>query len=121
MFFWVSLPRLERLLNARQYRHLRHTVLRIDTAALLEEYAAVVQLAPYNTGSMQVPAAPKRGPDIFTDLADYPYDEWAAKRGRNREPVVELTVKDAVPDIAKFVTRVEIWAGGRPVELLYER
>jgi hypothetical protein len=44
VFFWVSLARLERLLNARQYRHLRHTVLRIDTAALLEEYAAVVQL-----------------------------------------------------------------------------
>ena len=39
VFFWVSLHRLERLLNARHYRHLRHTVLRVDTAALLEEYA----------------------------------------------------------------------------------
>lgn len=53
----------------------------------------MVRLTPYHTGSTQVPAAPKRGPDIFTDLADYPYDEWAAKRGRNREPVVELILQ----------------------------
>lgn len=121
VFFWVSLHRLQRLLGARHYRHLRHTVLRIDTAALLEEYAVDVQLAPYNTGSMHVPGAPKRGPSIFADLADYPYDEWVAKRGRNGEHIVELTVKYAIPDIKNFVTRVEIWDDGHPVELLYER
>lgn len=121
VFFWVSLHRLERLLNARHYRHLRHTVLRVDTAALLEEYANDVQLAPYNTGSMHVPTAPRRGPDTFADLADYPYDEWVARRGRSGEHIVELTVKYAVPDIKNFVTRVDIWADGRPVELLYER
>ena len=121
VFFWVTLRRLEGLLNARHYRHLRHTVLRVDTAALLGEYADAVQLAPYNTGSMQVPAAPKRGPGTFVNLADYPYDEWVARRRRNGEPIVELTIRQAVPDIAKFVARVEIWADGRPVELLYER
>ncbi len=120
VFFWVSLHRLGRLLNARHYRHLRHTVLHIDTGALLEEYSGV-QLAPYNTGSMHVPTAPKRGPDIFADLADYPYDEWVARRGRSGEHIVEVTIKYAVPDIKNFVTRVETWAGGRPVEVLYER
>ena len=121
VFFWMSLHRLERLLDAQHYRHLRHTVLRVDTAALLEEYAADVQLAPYNTGSMHVPTAPKRGPGIFSDLADYPYDEWVSKRGRSGDHIVELTVKYAVPDIKNFVTRVETWADGRPIELLYER
>jgi Family of unknown function (DUF7002) len=121
VFFWVSLHRLERLLNARYYRNLRHTVLRVDTAALLEEYADDVQLAPYNTGSMHVPTVPKRGPGTFVNLADYPYGDWVAKRGRSGEPIVELTVKYAVPDIANFVTRVETWADGHPADLLYER
>jgi uncharacterized protein DUF7002 len=35
VFFWVSLPRLVRLLNARQYRHLRHTVLPISPTTLM--------------------------------------------------------------------------------------
>ena len=50
VFFWVSLHRLERLLDARHYRHLRHTVLRVDTAALLEEYAARRPARPVQHG-----------------------------------------------------------------------
>jgi hypothetical protein len=80
VFFWLSKQRLKTLLNARHYRNLRHTVLHVDTAALLRAYTGRVQLAPYNTGSMHVPTAPKRGPDVFTDLANYPYDQWAARR-----------------------------------------
>ncbi len=120
VFFWVSAERLVKLLNARFYRKLRHTVLHVDTAALLEAYSGRVQLAPYNTGSMHVPNAPKRGPSIFTDLADYPYAEWARRRGKSGEPVVELTIDYAVPDIASCVTRAETWADGMPVEILYE-
>jgi len=119
VFFWLRLSRLRRLLSARLYRHSRHTVLHVDTARLLEVYAGRVQLAPYNTGSMHVPTAPKRGPDVFTDLADYPYDQWLARRGRSGEPVVELTIRYAVPDIASFVTKVETWEDGRPVAVLY--
>jgi hypothetical protein len=119
VFFWLHLSRLERLLNARLYRNSRHTVLHVDTARLVEAYSGRVQLAPYNTGSMHVPSMPKRGPDVFTDLADYPYEQWLTKRGRSAEPVVELTIRYAVPDIARFVTRVEIWEGGRPIAVLY--
>jgi hypothetical protein len=119
VFFWLQLSRLTGLLNARLYRHSRHTVLHVDTARLLEAYGSRVQLAPYNTGSMHVPNAPKRGPDVFTDLGDYPYDEWLAKRGGSTEPVVELTIPYAVPDIANFVTKVETWESGKPIALLY--
>ena len=62
---------------------------------------------------------PKRGPGVFTDLADYPYEHWLAKRGRSGEPVVELTVSYSVPDIARFVTKVETWAGSKPIAVLY--
>jgi hypothetical protein len=119
VFFWLHLPRLTRLLNARLYRNSRHTVLHVDTARLVGAYSGRVQLAPYNTGSMHVPTAPKRGPDVFTDLADYPYEQWLAKRRQSTEPVVEFTIRYAIPDIATFVTKVETWEGGRPIAVLY--
>lgn len=119
VFFWLSRSRLTRLLNARLYRNSRHTVLHVDTARLLAAYSGRAQLAPYNTGSMHIPTAPKRGPDVFVDLADYPYDQWLAKRGQSTEPVVELTIPYAIPDIASFVTKVETWEGGKPIAVLY--
>jgi hypothetical protein len=119
VFFWLRLSRLTRLLNARLYRHSRHTVLHVDTARLVSAYPGRVQLAPYNTGSMHVPNAPRRGPDVFTDIANYPYEQWLARRGRPGEPVVELTVNYAIPDVARFVTKVEAWAGGKPTAVLY--
>jgi hypothetical protein len=119
VFLWLCLSRLARLLNARLYRQSRHTVLHVDTAALVSAYPSRVQLAPYNTGSMHFPNAPRRGPDVFTDLADYPYELWLAKRGRSGEPVVELTISYAIPDVARFVTKVETWAGGKPIAVLY--
>jgi hypothetical protein len=119
VFFWLRWSRLTRLLSARLYRNSRHTVLHVNTARLVSAYPGRVQLAPYNTGSMHVPTAPRRGPDVFTDLADYPYEQWLAKRGRSGEPVVELTISYAIPDIAGFVTKVETWAGGKPIAILY--
>jgi hypothetical protein len=119
VFFWLRLARLIRLLNARLYRDSRHTVLHVDTARLVSAYPGRVQLAPYNTGSMHVPTAPTRGPDVFTDLADYPYEQWLAQRGPSGEPVVELTISYAIPDIARFVTKAETWAGCQPIAVLY--
>jgi hypothetical protein len=119
VFFWLTRGRLEKLLKARLYRNLSHTVLHVDTAALLSEYGARVQLAPYNTGSMHVPNAPKRGPETFVNLADYPYETWVSRRGRAGDPVVELTLDYAVPDISALVVRAETWAGGQPTETLY--
>lgn len=119
VFFWVRCSRLIRLLNARLYRNSRHTVLHVDTASLVAAYPGRVQLAPYNTGSMHVPTMPKRGPDVFTDLTGYPYEQWLAKRGRLGEPVVELSVMYAIPDISRFVAKVETWEGGNPIAVLY--
>jgi len=96
-------------------------VLHINTAALLNKHGDVVQLAPYNTGSMHVPYphAPKRGKSIFVDLGEYPYERWLAKQ-KSKEGVVELTIPYSVPDIATFVRRVERWEGGRPTSVLFE-
>lgn len=108
VFFWLSTKRLDTLVNALANRKRRHLVLHVDTAAMLEVYDAHAQLAPYNTGSMHVPNAPKRGPDIFTDLEDYPFEYWAKKNGNSRDHVVELTIPHAVPDITRFICKAEI-------------
>jgi hypothetical protein len=111
VFFWLSYERLTRLLGARLYRNRRQMVLHVDTAALLETYGALAELAPYNTGSMHVPTAPPRGADVFVPIVDYPYDEWRRRR-TNTDAVVELVIPYAVPDIARYVTRVETWSNG---------
>lgn len=114
VFFWLSEERLERLLNARANRDRRHLILHIDTAALLAVHGDEVELAPYNTGSAHVPTVPKRGPDVFTALAAYPFEEWRRKRGKRGEPVVELTVPGRVPDVDRYVLEVELRGGGQP-------
>lgn len=108
VFFWLTEQRLQRLLNARANRGRRHLILFIDTRALLAAYTTKIELAPYNTGSAHVPNAPKRGPDVFTSLSDYPFALWHRKRGRKGEDVVELTVRDSVPDVVTFIQRAEL-------------
>lgn len=107
VYFWATEERLHRLLNATQYRHQANIVLHIDTAALIDLCGDRVELAPYNTGSMHVPNAPKRGHTVFTPIADYPYDEWKRKRGRQEEPLVEITVRGGLSDIKSVVRRIE--------------
>lgn len=119
VFFWLSAERLERLLNAAAYRGKRQTVLTVDTAALLARHADRVLLSPINSGCTK-PMPQPRGRDTFLSLADYPFDAWDCKR-RRKDPVVELTVRYAVPDICDFVVRVEERGGGMATRLLWER
>jgi hypothetical protein len=118
VFFWLTEERLRRLLEARLYRRQFQTVLRIDTDSLMDSYGNAAELAPYNTGSMHVPTAPQRGLDVFTPVADYPYEEWVARRRRD-DPVVELTVPYAVPDLLHHVIDVTRWYDGEAVEGLF--
>jgi hypothetical protein len=119
VFFWLTPERVRRLLGARRYRIKPQTVLHVDTARLLHRYGDQVQLAPYNTGSMHVPNAPRRGIDVFVDLDKYPYAKWRACRGSRSDAVVELTVPYAVPDVSDFVVKVERWNDGALAEAFY--
>ena len=121
VFFWLTRKRLETLLGARLYREKQHTVLHVDTNQLVARYGDKIELAPYNTGSMHVPTAPRRGSGVFTAIDDYPYDMWRAKRGRQGDAVVELTVPHSIPDIEDMTVRVERWKGGEPIETVFEK
>lgn len=119
VFFWLTSERLLRLLNAPRHRKRPQTVLQVDTAALLSRYGHEAELAPFNTGSMQVPSSPARGADVFVDIDTYPYDLWRSRRGRRHDAVVELTVRHSIPDIAEMTIRVERWSSGHPINLLF--
>lgn len=121
VFFWLTREGLLRLLGARRYRRKAQTVLHVDSAQLLKRYGDVAQLAPYNTGDLHVPGLPPRGVEVFVDLDSYPHAEWRSRRGPRGEPVVELTIPYAIPDISHLVIKVERWYGGAPTEVLYEQ
>ena len=103
VFFWVSEPRLDRLLGARAYRDRPHVVLEVDTRAVVERHGDEILLAAINTGSTLF-NAPRRGKGTFVSVEDYPHDEWRRRRGL-RNAIVELAVPYAVSDIVAMTSR----------------
>ena len=118
VFFWVSRERLFRLLGAKAYRAERQCVITVDTAALLKRHEDRVLLAPINTGSTIMKPQP-RSPETFRSIAEYDFEAWSRKR-KGREPVVELVVEYAVPDLREFALRAEHVEGGMTTEVLWE-
>jgi hypothetical protein len=104
VYFWLTRERLDRLRSARPYRDRPHDILTIDTAALLRAHGEEVELAHLNTGAVHRGANYPRGIGTFRRIDDYPWQERLAIS--RREPIVELTVPYAVPDIADLVVSV---------------
>jgi hypothetical protein len=106
VFFWAEEHRLLGLLGARDYRHLEHDVLTIDSAPFIGTYAAQIWLCHMNSGNTW-PIPHTRGTDVFKRIPDYP----ANSRGNPAKPVVELVVDHCVPDITRFVIEVRRMRG----------
>jgi hypothetical protein len=119
VFFWLTRDRLLRLLSAGAYRAGEHDVLELETAALVRDVRPLIWLCPMNSGCTK-PFAHPRGPNTFARIPDYPYAQWCAKRPRG-EPVVELCVDHAVPDIEPYVRRVVRMQAGREIGDVYRR
>ncbi|MEH6494030.1 DUF7002 family protein [Halopseudomonas sp.] len=101
VFFWTEEERLHRLLGARDYRHLEHDVLILDSASFIPAYAAKIWLCHMNSGNTW-PIPHLRGTDIFRRIPDYP----AKRSGGPVKKVVELVVDYSVPNISDFVVEV---------------
>jgi hypothetical protein len=104
VFFWLSRDRLIRLLRAGAYRMQEHDVLELDAKPLIDAYREKISLSPINSGCTK-PFPTPRGNSTFLGIADYPYSHWKTKRKRG-ERVVEIAIDYGVPDIAKFVRKV---------------
>ncbi|MGH8866567.1 MAG: DUF7002 family protein [Actinomycetes bacterium] len=104
VFFWLSETRLNRLRKAPPYRERTHDILVLSTAALLEDYADIVELSPLNSGAVHPAANYPRGAGTFRRIPEYP---WAERcRVSPAEPIVELTVPYSVPNAASFIVDV---------------
>jgi len=105
VFLWLDLARLKTMMSARAYAGKRHTILTLDTLTLVRAYKQQITLCPLNSGCTS-PFAWPRGPHSFMPLGKYPF------KGRgNRGPygqVVELAVKDGIPDVKSYVTEVAL-------------
>lgn len=117
VFFWATLDRLETLLRA--YRESRHTILFIDTAALVQRYEHEIVVTTMNTGATK-PMAHPRGYDSFVELNKFDYQASRLKRGKSRA-IAEVTLGYAVRDIASLVKRVEERTLDGDLRTLFER
>jgi len=106
VFFWAEEHRLLRLLGAREYRHLEHDVLTIDSAPFVRAYADQIWLCHMNSGNTW-PMPHARGVDVFKRIPCYPSNT----RGNPTKPVVELVVDHCVPNISRFVIEVRRMRG----------
>jgi hypothetical protein len=104
VFFWLSEGRLEKLRDAPPYRQREHDILTIDTKALVDAYAAEIELCHLNSGAVHPAADYPRGAGSFQPIASYPWPDRLAPAPT--EPIVELTIPYAVPDIERFVIDV---------------
>jgi hypothetical protein len=104
VFFWLSEARLSRLRTAAAYRDRTHDILVLSTEKLLSAHGTSVELSPMNSGAVHPGAKTRRGTGTFQPIAEYP---WAQRRRINpSEPIVELTIPYAVPDITDLVIEV---------------
>lgn len=107
VFFWLTELRLNRLRKAPSYRDREHDILTVDTAQFMARYAEQVELSPLNSGATHPAADYPRGKGTFTKIESY---AWAERRRvAPGEPIVEITVPYAVPDIADLVVDVSTY------------
>ncbi len=114
VFFWLSEDRLNRLLTARAYRSKQHCVLTLDTFKLLNRYGDSVTICPINSGSTIFKPQP-RGMSTFLPISEYPFDNWAARRG-SLKAVAELTIEYGVYAVSDFILSVEERKGNKIIE-----
>lgn len=117
VFFWATLDRLETLLKA--YSESRHTILVIDTAALVRRYGDKIAVTTMNTGATK-PMPHPRGYDSFVELSKFDYHASRRMRGKSKA-IAEVTIGYAVRDITSLVKRVEERAFDGDVSALFER
>lgn len=109
-FFWATMDRLMRMLNARPYKEDYHDVLTVDTRKLVKRHRDQISLCRINSGATLGYA--RRGPGTFKSIEQYP-------PVRRKTDVAEVVVDYHVPDIVDFVLSVDRWRGYDWVESIW--
>jgi hypothetical protein len=109
VFFWLTEDRLFRMLGARPYRSEAHTVLVLDTRALVRDHLAHVTLSSLNSGATR-PFPWPRDLGTFRPLGDYPFADLRRRRPA-RDVVVELAVDYSVTNVWDYVLELRRMKG----------
>ena len=110
-FFWATLDRLKKMLNAGPYKDNHHEVLTVDTRTLVERHQDHISLSRINSGATFGYA--RRGAGTFRSIEAYPAI-------RRKTDVAEIVVEYHVPDIVDFTLSVERWRGNDCLEVIWE-
>ena len=109
-FFWTTLERLKRMLNAGLYKNDYHDVLTVDTRQLVERHWHRISLSRINSGATFGYA--KRGSSTFKGIEVY-------LPVRRRTDVAEVVVEYHVPDVVDFTLSVDRWKGHDLIETIW--
>jgi len=104
VFLWLTEARLAKLRGAPAYLGRKHDIIIVSTESLLAAYQDRVELSPMNSGAVHPAADYPRGKGTFSRIDDYPWQQRTTTAPN--EPIVEVTVPYAIPDIADHVVEV---------------
>lgn len=118
VFFFLQERRLLELLGARSYRNHTHTVITLDTAALVRRHESSIELCAINSGFAQRHSKARRGAGTFQSISAYRHPHRQEPRPTGGYDVAELTVRGSVTDLDGLVVRVDRMHGATVVERL---
>jgi hypothetical protein len=118
VFFWPNRDRLETFLAASAYCDSEQIVITVDTGQLLADYREKFCLSSINSGATLY-NPPRRGPETFVRVADYPFEYWRRRRRSPSRAVAEIAVEGGVTNIDRYATEVRRWRGRSPGEVIW--
>lgn len=104
VFFWPTKDRLLRMMGAGAYVGMRHDLLIVDTARLVDANVDSVRLSPINSGATR-PIPHPRDLSLFKTIAEYPFEDRKRRYGLG-SAVAEVCVVGAVENIEDCVLDV---------------
>lgn len=107
-FFWGRRNRLNTFLNATNYRNDTHSVITVNTGALIQKYGESILLCDINSGFVY--SGEKRGRNTFKAVSAFPTNTY----------VWELSVDYSVPEICEIAASVELWKRDKMLKVIWK-
>ena len=108
VFLWPNSRRVQALSKARAYRDQAHCLIAVDTIGLLCYCANNISLTPINIGSTLY-NPPKRSPDTFSSLADFP-------KRKSSDKIAEVAVDHSISHLHEIVNSVKMIRNGKCIK-----
>ncbi len=115
VFFWPTIERLSRFVNAREYRAQRKTIMILDTRKLLSQDSARIRLSHLNSGCTKPYPHPRDPASTFLPISAFPYHDRVARR---LDPIAEISVLEGVQNVGEVATAVFETGGNRCSRIL---